>query len=497
MVPAVAEATSVAPRCSQSGRAAARHTPCCALSQARRRRHRPAAGAASGAPVSLAPPSQSGVPPALGEALRRDFPILDQTVSGRPLVYLDNAATSQKPQQVWCCAALATRGDTRSRLCSPPQVLDALQAYYSHDNANVHRGVHALASRATAAYEAARDAVASFVGAPSSRGVVFTRGATEAINLVANTWGIAHLKPGDEVALSVLEHHSNLVPWQLLARRTGCVLRFAPLGPQGSAPGVDQWRSVVGSKTRLIATAHVSNVMGTTAPVADLVAMAKACGARVLLDACQSVPHMPVDFKALGVDFLVASGHKMCAPTGIGFLVAQPEVLDTLPPWQGGGEMIDTVTLQDSTYAPAPMRFEAGTPHIAGAIGLGAACAYLDRLDMRTVAAFEHDMGGLLTQELMHRVPGVTLYGPPPGMPRAALAAFNVDGLHATDVSTLLDAAGVAVRSGHHCTQPLHSALGINASARASLYIYNTPAEVDAFVEALRDSVRFLREAGL
>ena len=339
--------------------------------------------------------------------------------------------------------------------------------------------------------------MATFVGAPSSRGVVFTRGATEAINLVASTWGAAHLKPGDEVALSVLEHHSNLVPWQLLARRTGCVLRFAPLGPGGSAPGVDQWRSVVGPRTRLIATAHVSNVMATTAPVADLVTMARACGARVLLDACQSVPHMPVDFRSLGVDFLVASGHKMCAPTGIGFLIAQPELLDTLPPWQGGGEMIDTVTLEDSTFAPAPMRFEAGTPHIAGAIGLGAACAYLGRLDMRAVAAFEHDMGGLLTQELMHRVPGVTLYGPPPGSPRAALAAFNVDGLHATDVSTLLDAAGVAVRSGHHCTQPLHAALGINASARASLYIYNTAGEVDAFVEALRDSVRFLREAGL
>ena len=376
-------------------------------------------------------------------------------------------------------------------------MLDALEAFYAHDNANVHRGVHALAARATCAYEASRDAVAAFVGSPTSRGIVFTRGATEAINLVADTWGVATLRPGDEIALSVLEHHSNLVPWQLLAKRTGCVLRFASLGPQQSAPGVDEWRAVIGPRTKLIATAHVSNVLGTTAPVAELVTMAHACGAKVLLDACQSVPHMPVDFASMGVDFLVASGHKMCAPTGIGFLVADPDLLDTLPPWQGGGEMIDTVGLQESTFAPAPMRFEAGTPDISGAIGLGAACAYLDRLDMRAVAAFEHEMAGLLTQELMHRVPGVTLYGPPPGSPRAALAAFNVTGLHATDVSTLLDASGVAVRSGHHCTQPLHAILGINASARASLYIYNTPAEVHTFVDALRDSVQFLRDAGL
>jgi len=375
-------------------------------------------------------------------------------------------------------------------------VLDTLADYYRVDNANVHRGVHALAARATCRFEAARDQVAAFLHSPSPAQVVWTRGATEAINLVANTWGAQNLGPGDEVALSVLEHHSNLVPWQLLALRTGCVLRFAPLAPGLQPPGVDEWSSVIGPRTKLIATAHVSNVLGSTAPVQALREMARPYGALLLLDACQSVPHAPVDVTTLGADFLVASGHKMCGPTGIGFLWARAELLESMPPWQGGGEMIDTVTLQTSTFAPPPARFEAGTPHIAGAIGLGAACEYLSGLDMARVSDWEHQLGGYLVQELA-RVPGVRIYGPAVGQPRAALATFNVSRLHATDVSTLLDAQGIAVRSGHHCTQPLHAALGCSASARASLYIYNTAAEVDTFVEALRDTISFLHEAGV
>ena len=336
--------------------------------------------------------------------------------------------------------------------------------------------------------------VARFIGAPSATEVVFTRGATEAINLVANTWGTSQLRAGDEIALSVLEHHSNLVPWQLLAARSGVVLRFAQLGPGGAPPGADEWRAAITPRTRLVATAAVSNVLGSAAPVAALAEMCRGVGAKLLLDACQSVPHVPTDVSTLGADFLVASGHKMCGPTGIGFLWARPELLAAMPPWQGGGEMIATVGLEASTFAEPPARFEAGTPAIAEAIGLGAACDYLSALDMRRVAAWEAEMGGYLYDTLRSRVPGITIYGPARG--RSALAAFNVRGLHATDVSTLLDASGVAVRSGHHCCQPLHAALGASASARASLYVYNTRAEVDAAADALADVCAFLREAG-
>jgi cysteine desulfurase/selenocysteine lyase len=344
--------------------------------------------------------------------------------------------------------------------------------------------------------------VARFIGAASPTEVVFTRGATEAINLVANTWGSATLRAGDEIALSVLEHHSNLVPWQLLAARSGCVLRFASLGAGGAPPGLVEWRAAITPRTRLVATAAVSNVLGSAAPVAQLAEMCRSVGAKLLLDACQSVPHVPTDVSSLGADFLVASGHKMCGPTGIGFLWARPEILAAMPPWQGGGEMIATVGLESSSFAEPPARFEAGTPAIAEAIGLGAACDYLSALGMRNVAAWEAEMGGYLYDTLRSRVPGISIYGPvPAGLKgghgvRSALAAFNVKGLHATDVSTLLDASGVAVRSGHHCCQPLHAALGVGASARASLYVYNTKAEVDAAADALAEVCTFLRDAG-
>ena len=340
--------------------------------------------------------------------------------------------------------------------------------------------------------------MADFVHASSSREIVFTRNATESINLVAHAWGTARLRPGDEIVLSVAEHHSNLVPWQLLAKRTGAILRFVGLSPDETLTA-DAYRELITPRTRLVSVIHVSNVLGCVAPVHDIVEMAHKVGAKVLVDACQSVPHMPVDVQALGADWLVASGHKMCGPTGIGFLWGKADALADMDPWMGGGEMNTDVFLEHSTYAEPPMRFEAGTPAIGEAIGLGAACDFLSGLGMQRVHDYEHEMGDYLYERLSG-VSGVRIYGPSPeralaGGGRASLSAFNVEGLHATDVSTILDQAGVAVRSGHHCTQPLHRVLGIPASARASLYIYNTKAEVDSFIEALRDTVKFFRDA--
>lgn len=386
-------------------------------------------------------------------------------------MYLDNAATSQKPNQV----------------------VDAHMFYYKDYNSNVHRGVHYLSSKATDAYELARRKIASFVNAKTDREIVFTRNASEAINLVANTWGTEYIKAGDEIILSVLEHHSNIVPWQLLAERTGCVLKFVNLTEDTQELDMDQLRSLVNEKTKLITTAHVSNVTGGEAPVAEIVKLARGVGAKVLLDACQSLPHMKVDVQALGVDWIVGSGHKMCGPTGIGFLWGDIDVLQTMPPWMGGGEMIQDVFMDRSTYAPPPARFEAGTPAIGEAIALGAACDYLTKIGMDRVHAYENELGGYL-YDALRSVDGVVVYGPGAKSPRASLAAFNVENLHANDVCTLLDQAGVATRSGHHCTQPLHRYLDVNATARASAYIYNTPNEVDALVEALRDTVAFFKD---
>jgi cysteine desulfurase/selenocysteine lyase len=439
-------------------------------------------GRSSGASAAGAPPvaaasvaaAPSGALLEMAERVRAEVPILHQEVHGRPLVYLDSAATSQKPRAV----------------------LAAMDAYYERDNSNVHRGVHALAARATDAYEAARGKVARFVGAGSDREIVFTRNASEAINLVAYSWGLSNLKPGDEIVLSVAEHHSNLVPWQLVAAKTGAVIKHVGLTPQQELD-VDHLRALVTPRTKLVSLVHVSNALGCVLDVPAVVEAARAVGARVLLDACQSVPHLGVDARALGVDWLVASAHKMLGPTGIGFLWGRYEVLEEMQPWMGGGEMIQDVFLDHSTYAAPPTRFEAGTPAIAEAIGLGAACDYLSAIGMDAVHRYEEEIGGYLYERL-RAVDGVTIYGPPPSAPRgrAALAAFNVDGLHATDVSTLLDSAGVAVRSGHHCTQPLHRVLGVPASARASCYIYTTPANVDAFVDALKDTIGFFREVG-
>ncbi|WP_017297934.1 SufS family cysteine desulfurase [Nodosilinea nodulosa] len=408
----------------------------------------------------------------LAAKVRADFPILHQDVNGHPLVYLDNAATSQKPQAV----------------------LEALQHYYRHDNANVHRGVHNLSARATESYEGARDKVAAFVQATSRNQIVFTRNASEAINLVAYAWGMTQLQAGDEIILSVMEHHSNLVPWQFVAQRTGAVLKFVGLTADQSFD-LDQYRALVNDRTRLVAVNHVSNTLGCINPVAEIIDIAHASGAKVLIDGCQSAPHMALNLPEMDCDWFVASGHKMCAPTGIGFLYGKLELLESMPPFMGGGEMIAEVFLDHSTYAELPHKFEAGTPAIAEAIALGAAVDYLSAIGMDTIAAYEHELTAYLYQQ-MQTVPEVTLYGPRPeadGSGRAALVTFTVEGVHAQDLSTLLDQSGIAIRSGHHCTQPLHKVLGVDSTARASLYFYNTRAEIDSFIAALKDTIEFFK----
>ena len=406
----------------------------------------------------------------LADEVRADFPILQQDVNGQPLVYLDNAATSQKPQAV----------------------IDAMVNYYQADNANVHRGVHALSARATEAYEGARDKVAAFVNAASRDEIVFTRNASEAINLVAYAWGLSELKQGDEILLSVMEHHSNLVPWQLIAQRTGAVLKHVPLSDTQEFD-MTAFKQLLTDKTKLVAVNHVSNTLGCINPVKEIVETAHKYGAKVLIDACQSVPHMPVDVQALGCDWLVASGHKMCGPTGAGFLYGRLDVLNAMPPFMGGGEMIQDVFLDHSTYAELPHKFEAGTPAIAEAIVLGAAVDYLSKVGMDRIASYEHQLTAYLYEQIS-QVPKLTLYGPKPnadGSGRAAIATFTVEGIHAQDLSTLLDQSGIAIRSGHHCTQPLHTLLGVTSTARASLYFYNTPADIDAFIKALKETIDF------
>ena len=406
----------------------------------------------------------------LASRVRADFPILTQQVNGKPLIYLDNAATSQKPTAV----------------------LQALQDYYQGFNANVHRGAHALSAKATEAYEGARDKVAAFVNAASRDEIVYTRNATEAINLVAYAWAMSTLQPGDEIILTVMEHHSNLVPWQLAAQRTGAVLKFVEL-TESQEFDLEQFKSLVSNKTKLVSVVHVSNTLGAINPVEEIIAIAHRYGARVLLDACQSVPHMPIDVQALDCDWLVASGHKMCAPTGIGFLYGKLELLQSMPPFLGGGEMIADVFLDHSTYAELPHKFEAGTPAIAESIALGAAVDYLSNIGMEKIHVYEQELTLYLFEQLA-AVPELRTYGPKPNATadnRASLAAFTVGAVHPNDLSALLDQSGIAIRTGHHCTQPLHRYLGVSSTARASLYFYNTKAEIDAFVLALKDAVDF------
>lgn len=368
--------------------------------------------------------------------------------------------------------------------------------YYREFNSNVHRGVHALSAKATTEYENSRQKVASFINAESSENIVFTRNATEAINLVANTWG-ATLQEGDEIILSVAEHHSNIVPWQLLAERKGLILKFVQLN-ENQELDMNHLADLVTPNTKLISLVHMSNVLGCRLLVDTVVDIANKVGARVLLDACQSVANIPIDVQKMGIDWLVGSAHKMCGPTGIGFLWGTSEALESMPPWMGGGEMIDVVTLEKTTFAAPPSRFEAGTPAIAEAIGFGAACDYLKNIGMENVEEYERYLGAYLHTKLTN-IEGLTMYGPSYDTPigRAALATFNVEGIHPTDLSTILDQSGIAVRSGHLCTQPLHQSLGVSSSIRASPYIYNTVEEIDTFVCSLEETVSFFREMGM
>lgn len=397
------------------------------------------------------------------EALRADFPILSREIRGRPLVYLDNAATTQKPQAV----------------------IDALVDYYSNTNANIHRGLHTLAEEATAAYEDVRKRTAAFIGAADRREIVFTRNTTESLNLLAYTLG-ARLREGDEIVLSALEHHSNLVPWQLAAQRSGARLRFIELGADGELD-LDSARAAIGANARIVSVAHMSNVLGAIAPVAEIAEMARSVGARTIVDAAQSVPQMPVDVSELGVDFAAFSSHKMLGPTGVGVLWGRRELLADLDPFLGGGEMISVVNREESTWAALPHKFEAGTPNIADVIAFGAAVDYLEAVGMDRVRDHDHQLVAYAMDRLS-RLEGLEIYGPGDPARRGAVVAFNYADIHSHDIATILDANGVAVRAGHHCAQPLMRALGVPATARASFYLYNRRDEVDALVDGLRDA---------
>jgi cysteine desulfurase/selenocysteine lyase len=408
----------------------------------------------------------------LPESLRKDFPILQQKVHGdQPLVFLDNAASTQRPRQV----------------------IDVLRSVYERDYANVHRGIHTLSERSTAQYEEAREKVRAFIGAASGREIIFTSGTTDSINTVARSWGDANVRAGDEILVTTMEHHSNLVPWQQLAARTGAVIRHIPITDDGQLI-LDALDTLLTDRTRIVAVASVSNVLGTVNPIAEIARRAHAAGALVLVDAAQSVPHLPTDVAALGADFLAFSGHKMLGPTGIGVLYGREELLDAMPPFLGGGSMINRVFADHFTPAELPAKFEAGTPPIAPAIALGAAIDYLNALGLAAVQRHEHELARYAYTRLAE-IDGLAILGPPPEK-RAGLVSFTLPQPHAHDVAQLLDQQGIAVRAGHHCTQPLHDRLGIAASTRASFYIYNTPAEVDLLVDVLRQIRERFRPQG-
>ena len=392
-------------------------------------------------------------------AARRDFPILNQTVNGKPLIWLDNAATTQKPQAV----------------------IDRLARFYAEENSNIHRAAHALAARATDAYEDAREKVRRFVGAADTREIVFVRGATEAINLVAKAWGRQFIREGDEIVVTWLEHHANIVPWQQLCAETGARLRVVPVDDDGQIR-MDDYARLLGPRTKLVSLTLVSNALGTVTPAAEMVAMARAAGIRTLVDGAQAVSHMPVNVQALGCDFFVLSGHKMFAPTGIGVLYGRLDVLEGMQPWQGGGNMIADVTFEKTVYQPAPMRFEAGTGNIADAVGLGAAIAYLDRIGMPAIAAYEHHLLEYATAGLL-TVPGLRLIGT--AREKAGVLSFVLDGCRTEDIGRALDREGIAVRSGHHCAQPILRRFGVESTVRPSLAFYNTCEDIDALTAAL------------
>lgn len=402
--------------------------------------------------------------------VRDSFPTLNQQVNGKPLVYLDSAATTQKPLAV----------------------LESLRRFYVNDNANVHRGIHALSMRATDAYEAARARTARFINAADPGEIVFTRGTTESVNLVAASWCSANLKKGDVVLITEMEHHSNLVPWQQAALRAGASLRYVPVAGADAEHGLDldELDRVLTSEVKLFAFTHVSNTLGVVNPVADLCARARKVGALTLVDAAQSVGHMPVDVQALGCDFLAFSGHKMAGPTGIGVLYGRKQLLNTMPPWETGGGMITSVDFFESRWKPSPERFEAGTPNVADAVGLAAAMDFLDSLDRLQIENHDRELGAYAAQALSS-IPGIRILGPRPDRPRAGLVSFALREAHAHDVVTFADQDGIALRGGHHCNQPLMRKLGLASTSRASVYVYNSREDIDRMVTSLQRIAKF------
>ncbi len=399
-------------------------------------------------------------------AVRRDFPVLYQKVHGKPLVYLDNAASSQRPRQV----------------------IDAISSYYERDHANVHRGVHTLSQRATDAYEGARETVRGFINAGDTKEIVFVRGTTEAINLVAQSFVRPKVGPGDEILISGLEHHANIVPWQLVCEQTGASLKVIPITQVGEVDFA-AFEQLIGPRTKMLALAHVSNALGTVIPVDKFIATARKHGVPVLLDGAQGVPHGKVDVRALGCDFYCFSGHKMTGPTGIGVLYGRKALLEAMPPWQGGGDMILSVSFEKTTYNQLPWKFEAGTPNISGTIGLGAAIRYLESVGLDRIAAYEHELLVYATQRLQ-TVPGLRIVGTAPE--KAAVVSFVMEGIHPHDIGTILDTEGVAIRTGHHCAMPVMDFFKVPATARASMSFYNTFEEIDALVAALEHTRKVL-----
>src|SRR5215469_396542 len=393
------------------------------------------------------------------ERVRRDFPILERSINGRPLVYLDSAASSQRPLPV----------------------LHAVEDYETHSHANVHRGVHALSQAATEAYEGARERIRRYINAPSTREIIFVRGTTEAINLVAQAYGRPRFKPGDEILITALEHHANIVPWQMVCEQTGCTLKVAPIDRRGELI-FDEFLKLLSPRTRLVGVAHVSNALGTILPVKRIIDAAHAQGAVVLVDGAQAIPHSAVDVRSLGADFYTFSSHKIYGPTGIGVLYGREELLASMPPWQGGGDMILTVSFEKTTYNELPYKFEAGTPHISGAVGMAAAMDYIESLGLEAIAAHEQRLLAHATREL-ERMPGIEIIGT--AHHKASGLSFTMDGVHPHDLGTILDAEGVAVRTGHHCAMPVMTFFNIPATARASFGCYNTEADVASLVAAL------------
>jgi cysteine desulfurase/selenocysteine lyase len=399
--------------------------------------------------------------------VREDFPILKQRVRGKPLVYLDNAASAQKPQVV----------------------IDALSRFYSTSYANIHRGIHWLSEQATEAYESARANVQRFLGAAEASEILFVRGTTEAINLVAHSYGKTHVRAGDEILISAMEHHSNIVPWQMLCDATGAVLRVAPINDDGELL-LEEYEKLLTPRTKLVAMAHVSNVLGTINPIRRIVELAHRRTVPVLVDGAQAVPHLAVDVQTLDCDFYACSGHKLFGPTGVGVLYGKAALLEAMPPYQGGGHMIQSVTFEKTTYGKVPDRFEAGTPNIAGVVGLGAAIDYMSDIGLEAITAYERELLTYATDRIS-RIPGMRLIGT--AQDKAGVMSFVVDGVHPHDVGTFLDNEGIAIRAGHHCAQPLMSRFGVPATARASLALYNTPEDIDALAAGIHKSIEFFR----